>query len=179
MDSAEKLAKAFGFLSEKEVKTIKAIASKLPLNSVCVNVGAGTGTSSMAVLELRPDLTQTFYTVDFRESGPLGSLQGERNEFDVAGMKHPNQILGDSFEVSRRWSHGLIDYLFIDANHTRDFIIRDINGWIKYLRPKAGVLLFHDYGSKNWPEVKEVVDELLGEPHLVSDTIAVFYGVNL
>lgn len=180
MDSAAlKLSKAFGFLYEKEVMTLNTIASKLPDRAVCVNIGAGTGTSAMAILEIRPDLTDTFYTVDFCESGPLGSLQGERNEFDVAKMRYPNQILGDSYEVSRRWSHGLIDYLFIDANHDREFIIRDINGWIRYLKPKEGILVFHDYGSMNWCEVKEVVNEFFGEPHLVVDTMAVFYGVNL
>jgi SAM-dependent methyltransferase len=180
MDSAAlKLSKAFGFLYEKEVMTLNTIASKLPDRALCVNIGAGTGTSAMAILEIRPDLTDTFYTVDFCESGPLGSLQGERNEFDVAKMRYPNQILGDSFEVSRMWSHGLIDYLFIDANHDREFIIRDINGWIRYLRPKDGILVFHDYGSMNWCDVKEVVDEFFGEPHLVVETMAVFYGINL
>lgn len=61
------------------------------------------------------------------------------------------------------------DLIFIDAAHDQFNVRQDIPAWRTLLAP-GGVFAGHDYGFKDWPDVKTVVDELVG-PVRVIDTI--------
>ncbi len=159
----QELRDAFGYLSQLEVQLLQMYAEMLPKGAVCVNIGAGAGTSALAVLEKRPDLTKTFYTVDISGGGtPLGSLEGERNAFDKAKMPYPNQIHCDSKIVGKEWEREKIDFLIVDGDHSEEGIRGDIESWTPHLNSNA-IIFFHDYGSENWKDVKDVVDELMLE----------------
>jgi predicted O-methyltransferase YrrM len=158
---AYELADDFGYLSKEEVNLLKRFSKKIPQEGVCVNIGAGTGTSSLAVLEERPDLTKTFYTIDIRNhDNPFGGLLNERNAFQKYDLKVPNQIHGDSKKVGKEWENGLIDFLIIDGDHTREGIAGDIKSWEKHLSDNA-IIFIHDYQGTRWKYVTEVVNELL------------------
>jgi predicted O-methyltransferase YrrM len=149
-----------GYLTREEVDFLKELAANLKAkNPVIVNIGAGAGTSGMAFAEARPDAD--LYTIDIRPSGPLGGLEGERNSFDLAGLAHPFQILGDSKEVADTWQLK-IDMLFIDGDHTKEGIRGDILGWLPFVK-RYGIIAFHDYNQTKWSEVKPAVDDLMGE----------------
>jgi len=156
MSKAMELSNAFGYLFAEEVTFLQTLAYKIPKGGVCVNIGAGPGTSSLAILETRPDLTPTFYTVDISTGGPLGGLQNEVNAFNNAGLTVPNQVLGDSKEVGKTWNKQ-IDYLFIDGDHSWDGAKGDIDAWFPHLKPGA-IVAFHDYDSVNWGDIKRLVD---------------------
>ena len=171
--SAKDVAKAFGYLSIEEVEGLHALTNMLPDRPVVVNVGAGTGTSGLAIAETRSDVELT--TVDKRKGDAYGGLENERHAFDGANMSYPIQILGDSREVAREWDGGDLDMVFIDDGHKRSDIEGDILEWMRHVKP-GGIMAFHDYGSDNWPAVKEVIDEYFQneEPILHIDSLIAF-----
>lgn len=66
----------------------------------------------------------------------------------------------ESSEAAARFPDGFADFVFIDANHTREFVRRDIDAWLPKIKP-GGIIAGHDY---NYPhEVKEVVDDIFGD----------------
>lgn len=154
-------AKAFGYLKADELLLLQKYAKKLSESAVCVNIGAGFGTSSLAILEVRPDLKYTFYTIDVRnDDNPFGGLLNERNAFKKWNMKHPNQIHGDSKKIADVWDSGKVDLLIIDGDHSSEGCRGDILGWEQHL--KIGAIVFvHDYQSQHWGEVTHAVNELM------------------
>jgi predicted O-methyltransferase YrrM len=50
-----------------------------------------------------------------------------------------------------------LDFVFIDADHSKEAVRNDINIWSTKVKG-TGWILGHDI---NWPEVKAIVDELL------------------
>lgn len=174
------LAKSFGYLTYWEVIGLKAIAGMIPAGSVCVNLGAGSGTSSLAVCEDRPDLIDTFYSVDISASSPLGGLENERMAFlydDIT--EFPKQILGDTIQVGKTWGGGKITYLFIDDDHSYEHLSEELGVYLPLLADDA-IIAFHDYGRKEWPGVKQAVDEHIElEQILLLSTLIAFKKGNL
>lgn len=158
--TAMELAKAFGYLTQGEVAAIKLLASGFSeAYPEFVNIGAGSGTSSLCMAEANP--TARIITIDISEGGPMGGLENERNAFKNANRPHPIQICNTSHEAARVWpSTQKIDFLFIDDGHKEPEIRGDIVGWLPHMK-SGGVVAFHDYGSERWPDVKRVVDELM------------------
>jgi len=177
---ALELANAFGFLFPAEVMLIQAIAQSLPPNAVAVDIGAGTGTGGLALVEIRPDLK--VYTIDICRESPFGGLFNEQVAFhNTKTAPIPIQWLGSSQELHKFWSERtngeMIDYLFIDGDHSESSLQGDIDGWLPYVK-MGGYVLFHDYASPFWGGVTAVVNANMEKPgwryvHQV-DTLIVF-----
>lgn len=171
---AMRISNAFGYLRTVEVELLADVASETCVSSpVFVNVGAGTGTSGLALREGCNNAM--IYTIDISPGGPLGGLQNERNSFSGTGLVLPTQILGGSIDVARSWPYGKIDLLVIDDNHLYDHVIEEIPAWLVHMRP-GGLVAFHDYSSAHWPGVKSAIDESM-TAHKVykqADTLIVF-----
>lgn len=150
------LSQAFGYLLPYEVMALQIIALTLPKNSLIVNIGAGTGTSGLALREISQDFR--IYTVDISQESPIGGLQNERNAFENTGLKLPNQILGDSKDIGNKWEFGEIDFCLVDGDHSDDGCRGDILSWKPHVK-KGGIMGFHDYHRSTWPNVCMVVDE--------------------
>lgn len=158
---AVELAKAFGYMTEAEIELLQLATalSQTGFRTVLVNIGAGAGTSALAMREALP--IAEIYSVDISPGGPLGGLEGERNAFKDADLQPPIQILKDSGMAGSEWDEntlGFIDLLFIDDGHHREDVERDITHWITHVQ-NGGFIVFHDYGAERWPDVKEVVDD--------------------
>lgn len=159
IEDAAHLAKAFGYLTQAEVGVLKLLSASCGGNALIVNVGAGAGTSTLAMAEGNP--SARIISIDVSPGGPMGGLEGERNAFKNAGLDYfPEQILIQSHEAADSWSEDKIDLLFIDDGHLEPEIRGDIEKWMFHVK-HGGILAFHDYGAKRWPAVKKVVDELL------------------
>lgn len=52
--------------------------------------------------------------------------------------------------------------IFIDANHTYEAVKEDIAAWWPRLMPD-GVMIGHDYRTKNFPGVDQAVKEAFGD----------------
>jgi Methyltransferase domain len=169
---AFELALAFGYLSYSEVIGLKAIAQMLPTHASCMNLGAGSGTSALAVCEDRPDIIATFRTIDIAQSNPYGGLDNETNAFNNAGVACPVHILGDTVEIAKTWTEPL-DYLFIDDDHGETHLRDEIRLWLPFLKPN-GIIAFHDYGAPVWGGVKTVIDDLM-VPHPLFQPLFLFH----
>ena len=54
---------------------------------------------------------------------------------------------------------GPYDLIFIDANHTYEYVKKDFENYKKFLTPK-GVLAFHDIDCPDWPGINKFWNEL-------------------
>jgi len=161
--TAESLATSFGYMTVEEVRMLKYAVGLIEPGTTTkiVNVGAGAGTSSLAIREA--SLWALLYSIDISPGGPLGGFDGETNAFKQAFLHpthHPIQMLGDSGEIAANWQSGPVDMVFIDDGHHYDDISRDIKSWWPILKT-GGIIAFHDYGAAVWPDVAMAVDELV------------------
>lgn len=162
---ALELSNAFGFIFKNEVHALRFLASLMPDNALCLNIGAGTGTSTMAFLEARPDLTKTFWSIDI-EGGvnPLGGLGNERYALENAGMMVPNQIVHDSHSVDyplyMNMAHPSFDYVFIDGDHTYEGCMADFDNVHPFCHGGT-IVAFHDYDSVHWHDVHTCVQDII------------------
>lgn len=181
---ALELSNAFGFLFPAEVYLLGALAATLPDNGIVVNIGAGVGTSALAIVEIRPKAR--VFTIDISEGGPLGGMLNEANAFKAANLSCPQQILGNSQVIHKDWpeiGHGeSIDLLVIDGDHSAEGLQADMNGWLKYVKP-GGYAVFHDYNSVAWGEVKDIVNSNMRTPAwqevLQVDTLIAFRKLSI
>lgn len=79
----------------------------------------------------------------------------------------------DSFVAARNFEDGSIDFCFIDANHTYDFIKRDIEAYLPKMK-KGGVISGHDI---SYPDVLRAVTETF--PEFVNDAKQDVWSVTL
>src|SRR3989304_4401708 len=97
-----------GYLHVPELKALKELAASLPESSQVINLGAGAGTSGLALMESPNKLRVT--TVDKqKDASPLGCLVGEETVFRSAGFwgdpRH-KQIHDDSAHAGQNWRGG-------------------------------------------------------------------------
>ena len=74
---------------------------------------------------------------------------------------YPNIItpIHSTSEVAaKEWKGGVVDVIYIDANHSYESVVNDINYWKPYLSP-GGIISGHDYNNISWPGVVRAVDE--------------------
>lgn len=68
---------------------------------------------------------------------------------------------GDSFDRAKEFADKSIDFCFIDANHTYEFVSRDIEAYLPKMKP-GGVIAGHDYNFQH-PGVIKAVNEAFVE----------------
>lgn len=137
-------------------------------------IGAGGGTSSIAMLEESERVK--IVSIDIQAEGQEYATN-EHLRLDELGLK--NRVLriwGDSKVVGKIWPVAWkVPMVFIDGDHTEPGIRGDITNWITHILP-GGIICYHDYESKNWGAVKNVVDEMMvGKEKLLHiDTVIAF-----
>jgi|WetSurMetagenome_2_1015567.scaffolds.fasta_scaffold318100_2 predicted O-methyltransferase YrrM len=157
---ALELSGAFSLLLKEEVELLAKMVERLPKRSVIVNIGAGVGTSSLTIAEVRPDLLPYLITVDVSHESPVGGLKNERNAFDAAGISpYPIQILADSKRVPATW-RGWIEMLLIDGGHEAQEVYDDIVSWVVKV-DQDGIIGIHDMTGDQWPEVCRVASAMM------------------
>jgi len=70
-----------------------------------------------------------------------------------------NLIRKDSILASKDFPDNYFDLVYIDADHSYEFVKKDIENWITKVKNK-GIIAGHDY-DKHWPDVMRAVNELL------------------
>lgn len=152
-------------MSHGEIDLMKDMVERLPDNPKIVIIGAGAGTSSVAILESRPDaiifsIDTIFPTGGRYEPGEKENLK--RSGFWFTGQVI--QIIGRSQLVGKGWPYP-VDMVFVDGDHKYDAVKADILAWQDHIQPD-GLFAFHDYADKTIKPkagVKQAVDELLFE----------------
>lgn len=155
------VSESYGFLSVKEVEALRGVVTSLPKDSVCINIGAGAGTSGLVFMEC-PSVGK-LYTIDiFRGTRGLGGLGNESGVFRMAGIEDLNrhfQIYGDSTEAGKIWNSGMVDMVFIDGGHSYEQCCGDTMAWLPHIK-SGGVLAYHDYSDTLFDGVRKCVNEL-------------------
>lgn len=163
--TARELSDWLGYLSGVEVDCLQALAGNIPQDGIVVAIGAGAGTHTLSILEVTEDVV--IFSVDIAcAEDPINTNEHLRltETFSANGLPfsetgHVIRIWGDSKIVGKRWPLS-VDFLFIDGDHSEPGVIGDIQEWMRHVKP-GGVVAFHDYGSNNWPAVKQTVDRLV------------------
>lgn len=85
---------------------------------------------------------------------------------DVSGAKYREtkyeskirQVYGDSATYDFLPLFNTMDFVFVDAAHSYEYVCNDSKIALKMLRESGGIILWHDYG--NWDGVTKALNEL-------------------
>jgi predicted O-methyltransferase YrrM len=77
---------------------------------------------------------------------------------NIESVKHIiNPIRKPSLEAVNSYQDNSLDFIFIDASHDYENVLKDIKAWYPKCKPQTGVISGHDY---SWgPEVKKAVHD--------------------
>lgn len=147
------------------------VAKHIPEGAEIVEIGSWQGQSIIHLCQRLQDLNKpaTVHCVDTfkgEENQPAhtdivaahgGSILGKFMEnvsaADVSDMIRVT--VGDSAESASKFADASLDFIFIDAAHDYDSVVKDVAAWYPKLKPD-GIFAGHDYP---WHEVKKAVDE--------------------
>lgn len=68
------------------------------------------------------------------------------------------QLEGDSGKFDFTPYYGTMDFVFIDASHTFDYVVNDSLHALGMMRPSGGTIVWHDYGR--WDGVTAALNQL-------------------
>ncbi len=127
-------------MSVAEVDALKQLVKMDSLNfykPMIINIGAERGTSTLAMLEERPEAI--IFSIDVNAS------EGEFENLAKAGFEFPNviRLLGHSQVIGNVWPF-FVDFIWIDGDHSYEGVAGDIYHWIPKVH-KGGIVAFHDY----------------------------------
>jgi predicted O-methyltransferase YrrM len=142
--------------TEGDVDTLHQLAEMLPPDPVIVNIGACFGTSTLAMLEARPDAF--IFSID------INVCPKEAEHLARAGVDSQRVVrcLGKSQEIGRHWPGHSADLVFVDGGHAYQGVLDDIFAWSKVVK-RDGILAFHDYGTESLPGVRQAIDEVFSD----------------
>jgi hypothetical protein len=86
-------------------------------------------------------------------------------QFDVVKARYPEiiqKIKASSVEAATRFDNQSLDFVYIDATHTYEQVLKDIRTWQPKIKP-GGYIGGHDYTPK-FPGVVQAVYETFGNP---------------
>ena len=144
-----------------EVDALKELVSMLPTNPIIVNIGAERGTSTLAMLEERPDAF--IFSID------TGQCQQEFSNLSKALLdtKKVVRILGRSQEIGDLWPYE-VHLVFVDGDHSAQGVSGDIFAWRDKI-VKNGIFAFHDYIPEPIPA------HIKGRVHVAVDSLMQAY----
>ncbi len=151
------LSQNHGMLSISEIDFIKEHVSRLSKKTLIINIGAGFGTSSLAMLEVRPEAF--VWSVDPKPR------QSEQSNIAAAGYENRViRLLSKSQDIS--WPKSIkVHCVFVDGGHNERDVVEDIEIYKPMVR-KNGLMFFHDYRHPNYgPDqlMSNVIDEMMGD----------------
>lgn len=135
------LSQDHGMLDINEIDLIKEHVARLPKKSMVINIGAGFGTSTLAMLEVRP--TAFIWSID------PNTRSDEITNVKEAGFDgRVVRLLTKSQDIN--WPKSIkIHCVFVDGGHTEDDVRQDIEIYKPMVR-KNGLIYFHDFEHPNY-----------------------------
>ena len=147
------------------------VAQAIPEGAQIVEIGSWQGQSIIHLCQRLQDLGKTatvncvdtwkgeqnqpshLQVVDEHGGSILGKFTENIEAAKVAGMI--KVTVGDSAESASRFEDGSMDFIFIDAAHDYDSVVKDLAAWWPKLKEGA-IFAGHDYP---WHEVEKAVNE--------------------
>jgi predicted O-methyltransferase YrrM len=87
------------------------------------------------------------------------------------------QLLGDSYDLDPTPYEGRMEFVFIDANHTRKYVEKDTSNGLRMVSTSGpAAVIWHDYDNPVTPDVTEYLDSVSdGAPlYHIEETFLVF-----
>ena len=142
-----------GLLHEKEGLTLYEYAKKVPKNEHIVEIGSHQGYSTCF---LALAAAGTVHAVDIWEDENIFKIF--KKNIISTKVSNVKYYRNTSIEQFKLWDkNNVIGLLFIDGNHSYEYVKDDFNNWSKYCK-KGAYIIFHDY-SRHWPGVVKFIDE--------------------
>lgn len=139
---------------------------------VGVEVGVAAGEYSKVIMENNPQL-EKMYGVDpyipysgykdYVRHSTFNQLE-EDAKFRLSMYPNYEFVKKFSVEAAEQFKDGELDFVYLDANHTEQYVTEDIETWIPKVK-KGGILAGHDYArirakngeaSSNWAVIPAV-----------------------
>lgn len=172
---AHRLAASRRFLTQEDVDDLIDIAVGLPLNANVVDLGAGTGTTAIAMLQTRPDIHVWTYdisaeAVDWARLNIVGFL-------DTIALEHWTGHVSDASRAAR-FFQSPVHALLHDASHEEEDVFENVYEWYEKLVTGA-MIWVHDYlpmpgAEETYPGVKTAVDRLRSEHRMAFSVFSPF-----
>lgn len=148
-------------------------------------VGTGTGRNAMEILRANPELhlvevayypgpkilpkDEVMYCTCQRAKELFLRRMGRKKFKDrITILPLP------SHKAVKKVKDGTLDFVFIDADHTYEECLQDIQIWFPKVR-KGGLVSGHDYGDERFPGVAKAVHEFFGEDNIKTAPDGVWY----
>jgi predicted O-methyltransferase YrrM len=146
-----------------------AAVSEIESYDIFVELGVWKGHSISFLADKLRNKNKKIYAVDIFE-------EWDKNKEVLQEVKHINEIYNTvlkesdtrhlitdvksiSWEAASLFEDGSVDFVFIDADHSYESVVKDIKAWLSKIK-KGGIISGHDYFTS--PDVRSAVDELLG-----------------
>lgn len=152
-DKLEEMAQP-GWFSKYDMQVLVPEVEKLTEGQIYVEIGVHKG-RSLSVVDMTKQADIRMIGVDVLRQPEL-KIYLDKQENNKVG-----HWWADSFFASIVFKHltegGRVQLLFIDGDHSRNGVRRDIIAWHSHMAPN-GIMLFHDYDESS-PGVIQAVDE--------------------
>lgn len=156
-------------IQDDQYKIIELLVSECASSNMkCLEVGSWSGNSAVLIGTRVKRMVGKLYSVDWYK----GSTDGAEHLKTIASSINVRDIFLDNMryfnledtveqwqmsseEASKKIDNHSLDFIFIDGDHTYEFVKRDIQLWYPKLK-KGKIIAGHDYHSS----VKRAVDEI-------------------
>ena len=151
----------------------KDMVNKFPSGSQFVEVGTYEGKSLAYLLVEMINAKKQFKITgvdSFTFTGENGknileniytNLDSVKNLFDT--------LICQSWDAASQFEDKSLDFVFLDADHVYESIIRDLKAWVPKIKP-GGIIAGHDYCDFH-PGVIQAVNETFGKENVCFDYI--------
>lgn len=174
----ERIKNIPGWLSENDSAILQKYTQLAP--DLIIEIGTYCGRSALVIGQgiEESNYTPKFYAVDPHYHTTL-------TRFSTADMllcysalatipdygQHVRRLVIESEKAACLFDNNTIDMIFVDGNHTYDFVVKDITHWLKKLKP-TGYMIFHDH---NLVSVKKAIDLFCEDLVCVEDGFTAVY----
>jgi predicted O-methyltransferase YrrM len=157
-------AKAIGgWMTEPELAFLQALALTLPQSATVVELGVWKGRSTVALCEALEGRDARVYAVDAFSGKQLHNADFDRAALETfrantSGFGFIEPIAGDSADTASQFADCSVDFVFLDADHSYEAVLRDLRAWQPKRKPGT-LIAGHDWG---WVGVRVAVQETFG-----------------
>jgi predicted O-methyltransferase YrrM len=167
-----KLLETEGWMGDVELKWLYQQGYMLA-GGTAVEVGSYMGRSTCALLAgIREGQGGRLAVVDTFDGRGTSKAQSTLLQFkqNISARKLPTPFVFQGESTSDRleliFQNKSLEFVFIDATHTYDAVMADIQMWSRKVAP-GGIISGHDYCA-GWPGVVEAVDGFFGKSNVDS-----------
>lgn len=159
---AHALAVTRRFLDYEDVDLIREMVAMLPVDRdvQVVDLGAGSGTTALAVLAERRERIAVV-TVDHSGEALRWAGLAVKNAY---GLEQWHGVEADSVDEAGAFADESVDLLLLDTSHEYEPTVTELNAWLPKVRPGSPVWL-HDYRGE-YPGVPRAVEEFVAAGRL-------------